>query len=94
MRNKKIGKTAAALVLGIVLLGNSIPVQAASNCYEHHGQEIFNGTYQNSYVHKHGENQCKVVQHYTNYKVICIDCGATLSTRTVRDWESHQTIKP
>ena len=95
MRNKKYGKTVASLVLGIALLINPISVQAASgNCYEHHGQEIFNGSYTNSYVHTHGEYQCKVVQHYTSYKIICTKCGASLSTRTVRDSETHTTIKP
>ncbi len=95
MRNKKFGKTVAALVLGIVLLGNSIPVQAAaSNCYEHHGIEIGNGSHGNSYVHTHGVYQCKVVQYYEDYKVVCQNCGAVLSTRSVRLSETHTSMIP
>ena len=95
MRNKKFGKTVAALVLGIVLLGNSIPVQAAaSNCYAHYGIELGNGSHESSYVHTHGVYQCKVVQYYKDYKTVCQNCGAVLSTRPVKTKETHTFIIP
>lgn len=88
---KKTKRIAATLLLGIMLFGGVLTVQAAEqgNCYDHTGVRTVEYRVSQSVHYYEGNKPCTITASTPVYKIVCSKCGYVIRAN---DGEGPTTV--